>query len=299
MPIKKEIKSFSIEGVKQMTSGHVLSVGDDLVVIDDFTRLDLQNTTWQLKFLAYCFCTSGHVVFNVNAKNVEMKAGDLFISSGELNFTKTSISSDFAGRMILVSQELVQDSIAGLTQLWPFLLFICENPVVHLQEWEKQWLSASYDYTVKRLSIPGHHYLRETITSLIRLFYFDICDLLSRHCDTSFVTARVGGYSIFDRFIRLARQNFRRERSVTWYSNELCLTPKYLSEVVKSVSGKTAGEWITNFVILEIKQLLTSTPLSVKEIASQLNFANQSFIGKYFKNATGISPLEYRRQATE
>lgn len=80
-----------------------------------------------------------------------------------------------------------------------------------------------------------------------------------------------------------------------WYSDQLCLTPKYLSEAVKAVSGKTARQWITTLVIMEVKVLLRNTDLSIKEIAQELNFPNQSFLGKYFKNATNISPSDYRR----
>ena len=90
-------------------------------------------------------------------------------------------------------------------------------------------------------------------------------------------------------------QHFKHERSVEWYSSEMCLTPKHLSEVVKLVSGKTAGQWINTLVIIEIKSLLMNTSLSIKEIAMELNFPNQSFLGKYFKNTEGISPSDFRK----
>lgn len=89
--------------------------------------------------------------------------------------------------------------------------------------------------------------------------------------------------------------NFKRERSVEWYSNEMCLTPKHLSEVVKTVSGKTAGQWITLFVMIETKMLLHDSSLSIKEISLEMNFPNQSFLGKYFKNIAGMSPSDYRK----
>lgn len=75
----------------------------------------------------------------------------------------------------------------------------------------------------------------------------------------------------------------------------MCLTPKHLSEVVKQVSGRTAGQWITTLVMIEIKSLLSNTSLSIKEITDEMNFPNQSFLGKYFKNIEGISPSDFRR----
>ena len=73
------------------------------------------------------------------------------------------------------------------------------------------------------------------------------------------------------------------------------MTPKHLSEVVKQVSGKTAGQWITTMVMIEIKTLLKQSSLTIKEIAQEMNFPNQSFLGKYFKNVEGVSPSDFRK----
>ena len=82
----------------------------------------------------------------------------------------------------------------------------------------------------------------------------------------------------------------------SFYAGKLCVTPKYLSLLVKNVSNRTAGEWIDNYVVLEAKALLSSSTLSIQEISDRLNFANQSFFGKYFKQHAGISPTEYRKK---
>ena len=155
-------------------------------------------------------------------------------------------------------------------------------------------MEGSYTEVLRRVKAYSHRYRRESVTALIRLFYFDMCDVLARRAPVAH-TQQTSSYNIFDKFIHLLSDNFRSERNVSWYSDQLCLTPKYLSEVVKNVSGRTAGQWIANFVVMEIKQLLANTSLSVKEIAVRLNFSNQSFLGKYFKNATGFSPSDYRK----
>ncbi len=89
------------------------------------------------------------------------------------------------------------------------------------------------------------------------------------------------------------------ERSVTFYADKLFVTPKHLSAVLKEISEKTAGEWIDLRVILEAKLLLRSTGLNIQEISTKLNFANQSFFGKYFKHLTGMSPRDYRAKLSE
>ena len=99
---------------------------------------------------------------------------------------------------------------------------------------------------------------------------------------------------IFDRFIEELRQHYASERSIGFYAEQVCLTPKYLSQVVYAVSGRYAGEWIRDYVILEAKALLRIRQYSIQQISDMLNFANQSFFGAYFKKATGFTPSEYR-----
>ncbi len=86
---------------------------------------------------------------------------------------------------------------------------------------------------------------------------------------------------------------------MAFYAGKLFVTPKHLSAVLKEVSDKTAGEWIDQRVILEAKVLLRSTGLNIQEISAMLNFANQSFFGKYFRHLTGMSPRDYRSKLSE
>ena len=101
---------------------------------------------------------------------------------------------------------------------------------------------------------------------------------------------------LFNQFMALLQQYNKRERNVSFYARQLNITPKYLSSVVKEVSGKTAARWIDESVILEAKALLKYSGLSIQEIAYQLNFSTQSFFGKYFKQHTGTSPSRYKRK---
>lgn len=101
---------------------------------------------------------------------------------------------------------------------------------------------------------------------------------------------------LFDEFMSLLQQYNKKERNVSFYARQLNITPKYLSSVVKEVSGKTAARWIDESVILEAKALLKYSGMSIQEIAYHLNFSTQSFFGKYFKQHTGTSPSRYKRK---
>lgn len=89
-------------------------------------------------------------------------------------------------------------------------------------------------------------------------------------------------------------KHYMQERSVGFYAGQLHLTPKYLTTIIRKTSGRTAAEWIDDYVVLEAKNLLKYSTMSIQEIAYCLNFPNQSFFGKYFRNHTGMPPSAYR-----
>ena len=101
----------------------------------------------------------------------------------------------------------------------------------------------------------------------------------------------------FRQFTELLGEHYKHERSVGFYARQLCITPKYLTTLIKRISGKSVSEWIDNYVILEAKTLLKYSNMSVQEIAYYLNFPNQSFFGSYFKRNAGMSPSQYKAKA--
>jgi AraC-like DNA-binding protein len=107
---------------------------------------------------------------------------------------------------------------------------------------------------------------------------------------------RIRAEELFDKFIELLSEHFMHERSVKFYASELCISPKYLTTVIKQTSGKTATVWINNKVVNEIIRRLLYSQSSIKEIAYDLNFTNVSFFGKFFKARSGMSPLYFRKE---
>ena len=101
---------------------------------------------------------------------------------------------------------------------------------------------------------------------------------------------------LFKEFIRLVSEHHRKERRVDFYAERMFLSSKHFSTVIKKVSGKTAGQWIDEYVILEAKTLLKYSAMSIQEVAYYMNFPNPSFFGKYFKQHTGMSPSDYKTQ---
>lgn len=96
-------------------------------------------------------------------------------------------------------------------------------------------------------------------------------------------------------FMNLVHVHYASERSVAFYAGKLCISPKYLSLLVKETTGKSAARWIDEFVLMEAKNMLRFSGKNVQQVAYALNFSNQSSFGKYFKHMTGMSPTEYQK----
>lgn len=100
---------------------------------------------------------------------------------------------------------------------------------------------------------------------------------------------------LVENFLNQVQDNFKQERGIEFYANKLCVTPKYLSKVIKEHNGLSAKQWIDDYVVWEAKALLKSTHMTIQQISNELNFPSQSFFGRYFKRSVGLSPLAYRK----
>ena len=99
---------------------------------------------------------------------------------------------------------------------------------------------------------------------------------------------------IFQRFLGILFRNYKEERTIIFYADKLSLTPSHLSKVIKEASQRSVSQWIDEMVIMAAKAMLKSSDMTAAQIAEELNFANSSFFGTYFKKRTGMTPLQYK-----
>jgi AraC family transcriptional activator of pobA len=130
------------------------------------------------------------------------------------------------------------------------------------------------------------HNFSLVIYELINVFYHHNQELKSKPTRKQDITAR---------FMKLLIKHYREERSVQFYAGQLAITPRYLTQTVKEVAGKTAGDLIDEMVITEAMILLNEPLHSIGQVAGSLQFSDQFFFSKFFKNKTGLTPSEYRK----
>ena len=135
---------------------------------------------------------------------------------------------------------------------------------------------------------------QQVINHLFQAFVFEVSSIYQR-CNNHKKIQYTRKEDVSMRFVKLLSDSFREERSVIFYAEQLHVTPRYLSQTVKEVTGKSAGELIDEMVILEAKALLNDVSVTISQVADSLYFSDQFFFSKYFKRLTGISPSEYRK----
>lgn len=269
---------------------------NDLMIFEDLSILHLPHIDFHLGMVVICVCRRGCVEFSVNGRPVKLPQGGMFVNFGDSIVSGVKKSDDFSAAAIVASQDFLQESVMSLMHLWPYMLYLMEHPVVMLGEREMQRLVHMYQQVCGRLEQRDHCFRREATIACVQACYLDVCDFLKRKVPRG-ERLQTRSYALFDQFVRLVAANYVQHRDVQWYAEAMQITPKYLSEVVKEVSGRTSSQWITNFVVTELKSLLRNSDLSIKEIAVEMNFPNQSFLGKYFKNVVGESPNDFRAKS--
>ncbi len=269
---------------------------EDIVVFDH--GIDLGSTDvypLRMDALVIALCTGGHGKIGIDLREYELNVNSMIVIQPKNYIYLSEYSDDFKCSVIACSKYIVQDVLPKLTDLLPLLMHHRTEPVTHLTEEEAEEITTHLQIIRKKLRGQRTPFLKQKLHCLLQAALYEMMDINCRNSSKS-DTPKSRKEEIMAKFILAVSEDFRSERQVAYYAHKLFITPKHLSSVVKELSGRTAGDWIENYVILEAKVLLKTTDMTIQEIAVVLNFPNQSFFGKYFKHHTGYSPSAYRHK---
>ncbi len=270
-------------------------IGNDFAIFDDVKDMPLTHYPTRLNAACFMVCLKGWCKMNINLQEYVLSESMMGIVLPDQIIQHDDCSEDFSGLFIAISKGFVDGVLPTMQQLFPLFFMIKERPCVCLTSEDLQSFREYHSFLWSKVKLKDNPFRTEITQGLLMALLYEIFNIYQG----SKVQERIPKSrkeDLFERFLRNISESYKEERSVSYYADKMYLTAKHLSTVVKEVSGKTAGEWIDNLVVLEAKALLKSSELSIQEIADELHFANQSFFGKYFKHHTGLSPKEYRKQ---
>lgn len=286
------IKSSELQNTKSW--GNAKYIEDDIIIVDDISTALIPKDPRRMNFLILALCTEGEATYTLDTQEMRIQKNDVLLILDRHVVSNFTASKDLKALCIIISVKFFFESIRNVGDVSSLLLLSRNFPVIKLAQEETETFQ-SYFYLLKtKAADKQNKYRRKLVSTLILAMFYDLSNVVQRMLNTDSMR-QTRAEIIFTKFIKLLEGNFKQERRVGWYAEQLNITPKYLSETIKNVSRRTPNEWIDNYVTIEMRIQLRNSTKSIKEIAEEMNFANQSFLGKYFKEHVGISPSEYRK----
>lgn len=242
--------------------------------------------------------TEGETSVSFNLHEFRLKKDSMFIFTPK-NILQVNSQQYFKADVIAISPDFMRRINIDIKNMMPLFLKFVENPALTLTPEESRSMRGMIAQIERETRGPETHFSFDIVSGLIAATIYKVGDImyhyLAEHPEGQ-NNSHNRAEEYFKQFTHLLGEHFREERSVGFYARQLCITPKYLTTLIKRISGQSVSEWIDNYVILEAKTLLKYSTMSIQEIAYYLNFPNQSFFGSYFKRNTGMSPSQYKAQ---
>ena len=291
------ISSFTLNELITMAGGEKRpGIMGECIAANSASEMEIFRFPSRLNALIIGVGTEGETSLTSNLQEFRLKKDSLFIFSPK-HILQVQSNNRFKAHLIVIAPDFLKRINIDTKRMMPLFLQFSSLPCMELTHTESQSLRSFISMVEQELKGSETDFSSEIIGGLIAATIYKVGDILTHYLTEhpevdSPIHNRAEEY--FRQFTELLGEHYKHERSVGFYARQLCITPKYLTTLIKHISGKSVSEWIDNYVILEAKTLLKYSNMSVQEIAYYLNFPNQSFFGSYFKRNAGMSPSQYK-----
>ena len=264
---------------------------DGIVFVDSWQEM---NNLRYAGRVMHILCSNGSMGFTFQDTHYNISPGDYVILPNAALASGFSASDDFLGILMNLSEAFVTSIAIRSNYGIAGHLSLLRNPVMKLSGRDFRLCEAALQYLRMRMEDGRHFFREELLGSLLTAHILDLYDIHARSYKDLPVSERVA--SLLRSFIELLYNgDYMRNRDLEFYASHLCITPHYLSEICKKVSGKPASYWIDRFTMQEITRLLRQKNLSLTEIAERMNFSSVSYFSRYVQKRLHLSPSEYRK----
>ena len=251
----------------------------------------------------FIFCTEGRAQFEYDGIVIQLQKNDFFLYMAHSTAGNFLTSSDFNCRQIWFTRgELWNIEIYNLISVADMSLLKL-HPVVHLTDDDIKLCDTYFQLLCNRIKSPASALTPYIVRSLLGTMMLELLSIMRRGSEQAVEQVQQEGFNssihkkrIIDNFMRLVEESDGRIRRVDEFASQLNITPKYLSTILKEVMNRRPSTYILLYTMKAIERRLRFTDMTMQEIANDLKFPNASFFGKYFKEHTGMTPLEYRNK---
>lgn len=271
----------------------------DMMVFSDINAIPKDEAgIIRLEMVLVFVCYQGTMQVRMNEVVYEVNRSECFISLPQSSLSRILLSPNASLRVFGFSLTAIDNIFYVRRNVLGHIHEVTARPVVSLEEADLQLMDHLYAIVSLREQLQERTHYRQMMLSLQQSVFYAFADTLNRHQQQDDETEETANTKdqLFKQFLTLLGNSGGKNRSVTEFARQLNITPKYLSVVVREVSGQTPMHWIQDYTMNVIIQRLRYTSKSIKEISNELNFPNTSFFGRFVKEHLGCTPKEYREQ---
>lgn len=288
---KASMNMLQMSNIDIENTGWIEQFGNDFIIVHNPAFRFSHRHPYRLGQVLAVICEEGSASGSVNLREYHLQRNGMLVVLANHIIESYSVSEDFKGTYIFMSQEFL--SMLNIGDSYKFYENIDREPYIRLDDRMAEAIRSYINMSRAMISISDMNpNTGESLHLLTRLFFLTLGWFIHRDAVGKDSAARQSG--VMERFISLVKTDYKEHRDVEYYAGRMNMTAKYMSTQIKCASGKSALQWIEEYVILDAKTQLASTMNSIQQICYDLNFPTQSFFGRYFKRATGMSPTAYR-----
>lgn len=244
-----------------------------------------------LLFSGFVFgiCFKGNAVVRINGTGFETVSGNVFVVLPKHVFSVVSHSDDIDMKLIYLSLDFIRK--LPVSPNFESMKSALANPCIEIGEWAADLSSLCNIILRRNYAWHNGEAIQMSLVSSIALILSDLYENRPQNARITLSRQEV----LTNKFFELLLQYFESERSVAFYADRLCVTPKYLSVAIRSVSGCSVQKWINEIVLAEAKRYLCTTEMTIQQISDKLNFASPSSFIRFFRQHMLTTPLAYRK----
>lgn len=273
---------------------------DDLVVMENIGTIPAGKICLEDHGIAF-ICTEGRAQLEYDGAVVQFQKNDLFLYMSRSVATHFMASSDFNCKQIWFTRsELWNINLYARTSLAD-LTYLKQHPVVHLTADDITLLDSYFELLCRRMKDSSPVLYPDIVRALVSTIMLEILSMMRRgelqEAKLNMQDDKAPGFHkrrTVDMFMQLVEQSDGKIRKVDEFASQLNITPKYLSTILKEAINRRPSDMIQLFTMKAIERRLRFSDMTMQEIANDLNFPNASFFGRYFKEHSGMTPMEYR-----
>ena len=240
-------------------------------------------------------CKEGQARFTVGYREFNMSENSFLAIAPDTPFYNTGRSDDFRTDILAIKNRTFESLAQGLVRIYSRQLLF-DTPLHRIPE-AKAWICHEIlGYLKTLLDGDENFFSRHIIRNYINILFFEACNIMLHE------PAEIQGKNrrkeeLSGRFVKLLEEHILESRKVGFYAEKMNLTPKYLSAVLKDMTGRNASSWINEYTMLEAGRLLRTSPKTIQEIGYELGFATPSHFAKFYRDLSGMTPREARMES--